>query len=294
MLKFPLLEKIPLYIKLTRMDKPIGSLLLWPTWIALWFSAHAKKEGFYFDLKIWVIFTLGVLLMRSVGCIINDVADRNFDKHVARTDQRPITTGLVSVKESILLAIFLSLLAFVLVCFTNVQTILLSVVALGLAAIYPFMKRVTYFPQVVLGLAFAWAVPMAYMAQLKSLPVSCWFLLIATVVWAVGYDTFYAMVDKEDDLKIGLKSTAIWVGAYDRILVATCHIVTLACYFIIGMSLELNAFYFIAIIFAAGLAAHQQWLVRFGEKQKYFKAFLANNHFGAVLCLGSFLGFMAT
>jgi 4-hydroxybenzoate polyprenyltransferase len=288
-------SQIRLYIILTRMNKPIGSLLLlWPTWTALWFSAHAESGEFYFDLKIWAIFTLGVLLMRSVGCIINDVADRDFDKHVARTNQRPITTGLVSAKEALLLSAFLSLIAFTLVCFTNIQTILLSIVALALAATYPFMKRVTYFPQVVLGLAFAWAVPMAYMAQLKHLPVSCWLLFAATVAWAVAYDTFYAMVDKEDDLKIGLKSTAIWVGAYDRVLVAFCHAITLACYLLLGISLELSIFYFLAIVVAAGLAVHQQWQVRLGEPQQYFKAFLANNHFGAALCFGSFLGFMTS
>lgn len=289
-----MLKNLPLYIKITRFDKPIGSLLLlWPTWTALWFAGHSAQGEFHFDLKIWVIFTLGVLLMRSVGCIVNDIADRNFDNHVARTQLRPLTTGELSVKDALLLAVVLSVIAFVLVCFTNIQTVLLSVVALALACIYPFMKRITHFPQVILGMAFAWAVPMAYMAQAKSLSISCWLLFTATVVWAVAYDTFYAMVDKTDDLKVGLKSTAIWVGRYDRLLVAICHSITLLCYIMIGIYLKLNMLYFIGIAVAAGLALHQQWQTRLGERQKYFKAFLDNNRFGAVLCLGSFLAFVA-
>jgi len=283
------------YIKVTRFDKPIGSLLLlWPVWIALWFSGHSEAGIFHFDIKTWVIFTLGVFLMRSVGCIVNDIADRNFDKYVERTQQRPLTTGALSVKDALFLATVLSMIAFFLVCLTNTKTVLLSFIALALACIYPFMKRITYFPQVVLGMAFAWAIPMAYMAQAKSLSVVCWLLFLATVVWAVAYDTFYAMVDKADDLKVGLKSTAIWVGRYDRVLVGCCHTITLLCYVLIGYHLKLNKIYFVGVAMAAGLALYQQWQTRLGTRQQYFKAFLSNNYFGAVLCFGSFLGFLTS
>lgn len=286
-------NKFNLYLKLIRFDKPIGTLLLlWPTWIALWLSGHGVDGHFDFNLKNWVIFTLGVFLMRSVGCIINDIADRDFDKHVERTQLRPLTQGQVSVGEAIALAMALAVMAFVLVCFTNWPTVMMSFIALGLATIYPFLKRYTHFPQVVLGLAFAMAVPMAFMAQTLSLPQSCWWLFLATVIWAVAYDTLYAMVDKVDDLKIGIKSTAVRFGRFSQILVGLCHLGTLLCYAMIGHLLQLNILYFAAVVFATLLAVQQHWQIRHGQREAYFKAFLDNNRIGAVLCLGAFLSYV--
>ena len=208
------LQRLPLYLKLMRADKPIGTLLLlWPTLWALWIAANGTPQW-----HLLAIFTLGTFLMRSAGCVVNDFADRNFDAHVERTAQRPLATGAVSKREALQLAAGLCALAFALVLFTNRLTILLSFGAVLLAGLYPFMKRYTQMPQLVLGAAFGWGIPMAFAAQSSTLPAGCWVLYIANLFWTVAYDTFYAMVDRDDDVKIGIKSTAILFGDDDRLI----------------------------------------------------------------------------
>ena len=204
----PRRERIRDFVQLTRLDRPIGIyLLLWPTLWALWIAAEGVPS-----LKNLLIFVLGVVLMRSAGCVINDFADRNFDGHVARTKNRPLATGRISPKEALLFFAVLVLLSFGLVLCTNATTVWLSFGALGVAALYPFMKRYTYYPQAVLGAAFSWGMPMAFTAETGELPAAAWLLFVANVIWTVGYDTYYAMADREDDLKIGVKSTAILFG----------------------------------------------------------------------------------
>lgn len=271
------------YLNLIRFNRPIGSLLLlWPTLTALWLASNGLP-----DVKLIFIFTMGVFMMRSVGCILNDIADRHFDGFVTRTQNRPLATGQLSMKQAFLFVAMLTLIAFTLVCFTNMKTVLLSTVALLLAGIYPWMKRVTYWPQVVLGFAFAWAIPMAYMAASLQLPQECWLLFFATTCWAVAYDTLYAMVDREDDVKIGLKSTAVLVAPYDKVLVFICHSMVLGLYVVIGLSREFSFIFYLAVGCASLHALYQQWLIRRNERQKYFKAFLENNMFGLILFLGT-------
>lgn len=274
------------YWQLMRFHRPIGTLLLlWPTLSALWLANDGKPS-----LKLIAIFSLGVIIMRAVGCVLNDIADRNFDGHVQRTQDRPLARGAISVRSALLLAGSFSLIAFFLVCLTNLNTVFLSVVALVLAAIYPLMKRVTHWPQVVLGAAFAWAIPMAYMASINECNSICWLLFGATVVWAVAYDTLYAMVDREDDIKIGIKSTAVLCAPYDRLLVLACHSLALGLYGVIGALLQLNRYFFISLAIGMMIALYQQWLIRSGSPHYYFKAFLNNNWFGLVLFVGVILG----
>ncbi|MDX1344056.1 MAG: 4-hydroxybenzoate octaprenyltransferase, partial [Reinekea sp.] len=240
---------LPHYIKLTRLDRPIGIyLLLWPTVTALWLAA----EGFP-DLKTLLIFVAGVVFMRSAGCVINDYADRKIDGHVKRTLNRPLAVGLVSEKEAITLFSSLIVLSFVLVLFTNPLTVKLSFIAAALASSYPFMKRYTYLPQVVLGAAFAWAIPMAYTALSVPLQDLTWLLFSATVIWTVVYDTLYAMVDRDDDLKIGVRSTAILFGESDRLMVGLLQILAWLTWLVIGVKAELGVFWWLALAVAAGL-----------------------------------------
>jgi 4-hydroxybenzoate polyprenyltransferase len=210
-----LIERLSAYALLMRLHRPIGSLLLlWPTLIALWLASKGEPDWHL----VWV-FMLGVIVMRSAGCVINDICDRHIDGHVARTEQRPLVTGKVSLKEACWLFGALLLFAFFLVCLTNRLTLILSLGGAFLASCYPLMKRYTYFPQVILGAAFGWAIPMAYAAHSQSFPLDCWILYAATILWAVAYDTLYAMVDKKDDLKIKVKSTAIVFGQFDKMWV---------------------------------------------------------------------------
>lgn len=270
------------FTQLMRLDKPIGTLLLlWPTYWALWLAADGLP-----DWKVFVVFSMGVYLMRSAGCVINDFADRKIDGQVERTKNRPLATGVVSSKQAIALFFILLVLAFLLVLNMNNLTIGLSFAAVALAACYPFMKRYTHLPQVVLGAAFGWSIPMAYAAQSNALPAVCWWLFGANLAWTVAYDTFYGMVDRDDDLKIGVKSTAILFGRYDRFIIALLQVITLGCLWQVGELKQLGISYFGALAIVALLFAHQQWQARLKTRAVYFKVFLANNTVGLVIFAG--------
>lgn len=274
--------RVNYYIQLIRLHRPIGIfLLMWPALWALWLAGAGAPPW-----HIVIIFITGVVLMRSAGCAINDYADRNFDAHVARTCTRPLATGDVTPREAVIVFMTLSLLAFGLVLMLNWQTVLMSVVALLLAMIYPFMKRFTHLPQVFLGAAFGWAVPMAFMAITNHIPMYAWLLFIATIIWALIYDTEYAMVDREDDLKVGIKSTAILFGRYDRLVVGCLQIVMLLMLINVGRTAGLSVFYYIGLGIAASFAIYQQYLIRNREPRTCFTAFLNNNYFGMAIFIG--------
>ncbi|MEW7978295.1 MAG: 4-hydroxybenzoate octaprenyltransferase [gamma proteobacterium symbiont of Phacoides pectinatus] len=275
-------ERLRRYALLIRFDRPIGTLLL--MWPALW--ALLIASGGVPDWGLLLIFMLGVFLMRSAGCAINDYADRHIDGRVARTSGRPLATGLITLGEALGVFAVLVALAFALVLLLNWETVALSGVALLLASAYPFMKRYTHLPQLVLGMAFGWAVPMVFMATSGEVPPDAWLLYIATVVWALIYDTQYAMVDRSDDLKIGVKSTAILFGRYDRIMIAALQLGMLAILLLVGVKQELGPFFYIGLGFAALLAGYQQWLIRERQPAGCFKAFLNNNYFGMSIFLG--------
>ncbi len=282
-------ERLTLYGKLIRIDRPIGILLLqWPTLWALWIAGEGSP-----DWHLVVIFSLGVFLMRSAGCAINDYADRDIDGHVERTKQRPIAAGLLKPKEALWVFVVLSLMAFALVLFLNWKTIAMSFVALFLAAAYPFMKRYTHLPQVVLGAAFGWAVPMAFMAQTGSVPPVAWLLFAATVIWVVIYDTQYAMVDREDDLKIGVKSTAILFGRFDLLIISLLQAVMLGMLLVIGIWIEAKGAYLLGLVIAMGLFMYQQRIIRNRNPAACFAAFLNNNYFGMVIFIGLVLDYMS-
>lgn len=275
-------HKATVYWRLTRMDRPIGTLLLlWPTLWSLWIAAKGVPS-----IKNLVIFVLGVIVMRAAGCVINDFADRKIDGKVMRTKNRPLATGAVSSREAIGLFIVLCVIAFALVLFTDPLTIKLSVGGLVLAFCYPFMKRHTHLPQVVLGAAFAWGIPMAYAAEAGELHQGMWLIYLAVVLWTVAYDTFYAMVDRDDDLKIGVKSTAILFGEQDRLMTGVLQIMTLYSLLLAGNRFELGNFYYFGLVAAAGLFIYQQWLIRFREREACFKAFLNNNWVGVAVFVG--------
>jgi len=275
------------YIRLMRFDKHIGSfLLLWPTLWALWFATEGKP-----DLFILAVFVAGVFLMRAAGCVINDFADRKVDGKVKRTENRPLVTGEISSKQALSLFIVLVLAAFALVLTLDWNTIALSVVALFLAAIYPFMKRYTHLPQVFLGMAFGWAIPMAYMASTGAIPIEAWLLFVANILWVLSYDTMYAMVDYEDDIKIGIKSTAVLFGKYCPFWTSLFQVLFIVLMFQIGLMTFQGMYYYIAILIALILSAYQQKLIQLGQREFYFKAFLNNNTLGAVIFLGLFLDY---
>jgi 4-hydroxybenzoate polyprenyltransferase len=276
------------YVALTRLNKPIGILLLlWPTLWALWIAGEGRP-----DIQVLAIFVLGVVLMRSAGCVINDYADRDFDRHVSRTRERPLTSGRVSPRMALLLFTVLCLLAFGLVLMLNRLTVLLSFVGVALAALYPFMKRVTHLPQVFLGAAFGWAVPMAFAAQTGSVPQIAWLMFTTTVLWATAYDTLYAMVDRQDDLALGLKSTAILFGDSDRKIIGLLQLMVLVCLVMIGYQAGLGPIYYASVALAALLAVYQQYLIRYRERDACFQAFLNNNWFGMVVFLGILLDYL--
>lgn len=286
---FSLKEKLAAYVQLMRIDKPIGTyLVLWPALWALWIAAEGIP-----DLKLLFIFTLGAFLTRSAGCAINDFADRKVDGHVKRTAQRPIPSGRVTPKEAVMLFSGMMLLAFVLVLFTNWQTVLLSFGAVALTAVYPFMKRYTHLPQVVLGAAFAWAVPMAFSAVTGSVPWYAWLIYTATLLWTVAYDTLYAMVDRDDDLKIGVKSTAILFGNADKLIVAILQMITLALLIGLGLHLQLSAWFFAGLTGAAALFIRQQYQVRHRERDPCFRAFLNNHYVGLIIFAGIFAHYLS-
>lgn len=276
------------YWRLARFDKPIGTLiLLYPALWALWIASDGKP-----NLLVLIVISLGVIVMRAAGCVINDYADRNFDPHVERTKLRPIAAGKISPKAALIFFTALCLLAFSLVLLLNQFTILLSFVGAFLAASYPFMKRYTHLPQAYLGVAFGWAVPMSFAAQLNEIPNVAWVLYLAVILWALVYDTMYAMVDKDDDLKIGVKSTAILFGKYDRQIMGALQIIILLLLFTVGQMKDLGSFYYLGLIAAAGFSIYQQKLIFHREKSACFKAFLNNNWFGLVVFVGLFLDYL--
>ena len=277
-----LLEKINAYERLMRLDKPIGILLLlWPTLWALWFATPGLLR-----IDVLLIFVVGTVLMRSAGCVINDIADRNFDPRVERTRDRPLAAGQVTLTEALVIAAVLLALAFVLVLRLHRLAIYLSFAALALTVIYPFLKRFFVFPQAWLGIAFSFGIPMVFAAQRGGLPPLAWVLMVATLFWIIAYDTEYAMVDRDDDVKIGLHSSAIVLGRYDVAAVMACHAIFLAIMATVGHWQRLGIFYYVGIAMAAGLVAYQYWLIRGRDRALCFKAFLNNNWVGAVIFTG--------
>ena len=275
------------FIQLTRMDKPIGIyLLLWPTLWALWIAAKGVPS-----LSNLLIFVFGVILTRAAGCVINDFADRKVDGHVKRTEQRPMASGKISSKEALVFFALLMGLSFLLVLCTNAPTIWLSFGALALAATYPFMKRYTYYPQVVLGAAFSWGIPMAFTAETGSLPAAAWLLYIANLLWTVGYDTYYAMTDREDDLKIGVKSTAILFGDADRVIILSLQGLALGCLLLAGSHFELGGWFHLVLLGAAACFVWEFWYTRDRDPQRCFKAFLHNHWAGLSIFVGIVLDY---
>jgi 4-hydroxybenzoate polyprenyltransferase len=270
------------YARLMRLHRPIGIfLLLWPTLWALWIAGEGHPAPL-----VTTIFILGVILMRSAGCVINDYADRHFDPHVRRTRDRPLAAGQVTEREVLIVFIVLCLLALALVLFLNPLTIALSFMAVLLAISYPFTKRYTYWPQAYLGIAFGWGIPMAFAAQTGTLPPLAWWLLIINILWAIAYDTLYAMVDRDDDILIGVKSTAILFGKADKAIIAGLHFAVLLLLFWIGQQLHLGSLYQSSLLGATALAFYQQWLIKDRDPARCFQAFLNNHWFGATIFVG--------
>jgi 4-hydroxybenzoate polyprenyltransferase len=268
-----------------RLDKPIGSLLLlWPTYWALFLSADGWP-----DVDILVIFTLGVFIMRSAGCVINDFADRKIDMHIIRTQGRPLATGEISSNSALVLFGLLLLIALGLVLQTNILTIKLSLIALMLATLYPFTKRWTNLPQLVLGAAFGMSVPMAFSAQTGVIPLTAWLVFIATLVWTLIYDTFYAMADRDEDLKVGVKSTAILFAKYDQIIITLLQILLIIVFVLIGNTFDLGLIYDFSLVVILFFMIYHQLLLKKRQKEEYFKAFLSNNFIGMTVFLGIFL-----
>jgi 4-hydroxybenzoate polyprenyltransferase len=281
------MERLTQYAVLTRLNRPIGILLLmWPTLISLWVAAGGLP-----DLKILVVFVLGVVLMRSAGCAINDYADRHIDGSVSRTKNRPMVSGKVSEKEALMVFVSLSVCAFGLVLLMNKLTIMMSIAGVILAASYPFMKRYHFLPQVHLGAAFGWTVPMAFTAQANELTPVTWLLFFATVLWTTAYDTMYAMADREDDLKIGVKSTAILFGPLDKKIIGIIQAMLIMNLLLIGQRAELGGFYYTGVVAASVFAAWQQYLIKDRDPQQCFQAFLNNNWFGMSIFTGVVLDY---
>ncbi len=276
------------YFVLMRLDKPIGIyLLLYPTLWALWLANKGIPP-----LDLLLIFSLGVVLMRSAGCVINDIADRDIDKHIKRTANRPITRGQISVKSAVKLFIGLIVIAFCLVLLTNQLTVLLSIIAVLLASLYPFMKRWTYIPQLVLGLAFSMSIPMAFSASLGFVPFEVIWIMLANTLWTISYDTMYAMADREEDLKVGVKSTAILFGQYDLLIIGLLQASLLLLLGIIGWIFALNSLYFISLLLVLGLMIYYQISIKNRQKTACFNAFLHNHYLGLVVLLGLVLNYI--
>ena len=275
-------ERLSLYMQLTRLNRPIGILLLlWPTLWAVWIAAAGHPAW-----HIVLIFVLGTVLMRSAGCAINDYADRDFDKYVQRTRERPVTSGRIAPGEAVWLAASLAVIAFVLILPLNNLTLLLSFPAVFLAASYPFTKRFLAIPQAYLGIAFGFGIPMAFAATLGSVPPVAWLLLVANVFWAIAYDTEYAMVDRDDDIHLGIHSSALWFGKYDVAAVMTCFVITVILLAVVGLMTGAGIFYFLGLILAEGIAPYHYRLIKHRQREACFKAFLNNNWFGAVVFAG--------
>ena len=283
-----MVKKLALYLDLIRWNRPAGwLLLLWPTLTALWIAA----QGFP-GWHLLVVFILGTILMRSAGCCLNDVADKDFDKHVKRTAQRPVTTGAISSKEALILGAILALMAFGLVLTTNRTTIMWSFAALAVAIIYPFAKRFFAMPQAVLGVAFSFGIPMAFAAVQNHIPWVAWFLLLGNLFWVLAYDTEYAMVDRDDDLKIGMKTSAITMGKYDVVIVALCYLLNVSFLTIAGVLYAYTAIYFIALLIAFLQAVWHITLIRHRERDACFKAFRLNHWLGFTVFAGIALSLM--
>jgi 4-hydroxybenzoate polyprenyltransferase len=275
-------QQIPYYKQLMRLDRPIGIyLLLWPTWWALWLLSSGLP-----DLTLLFVFSAGVVLMRSAGCVINDYADRNFDGHVERTKARPLAAGLVSSGEALQLFVLLLVCSACLLLFLNPATQLLSLVAVLLATLYPFMKRFTYLPQFVLGAAYSWGIPMAAMAVTGTIELWVWALYLANLVWTVAYDTFYAMVDREDDLKIGVKSTALLFGRFCHPIIALLQLIFLALMAWVGQQNDLDWYFYAALLLVLLSFIHQHWQAKTQGRAGCFQAFLNNHYSGLLLFAG--------
>lgn len=271
-----------------RMDRPIGTLLLlWPTWWALWSASNGHP-----DFNIFLIFTMGVFIMRAAGCVVNDIADRKFDGHVKRTQNRPLALQQVSVKNAWGLFIGLLLSAALLLLFLKTLTILLALAAAFFAITYPYMKRHTYLPQVYLGIAFSFAIPMAYAEITDTIPQLAWLLFVANILWTTAYDTIYAMVDRKDDLKIGIKSTAILFGDLDRMIIGIIQLLTVLALFLFGKQAAFSLPYFLAVIAVLWLFVYQQLLILGRQEDRCFKAFLHNNWVGMIIFIGILTHFL--
>lgn len=280
-------QRLQLYWRLVRLDKPIGSLLLlWPTLAALWLASEGKP-----DWRLVAIFTAGTLLMRSAGCAINDYADRDFDRHVKRTVDRPITSGRIAPWEAVLVAALLAIAAFLLILPLNLLTKQLSVAAVAIAASYPYFKRFFALPQAYLGIAFGFGIPMAYAAVQDTVPAAAWLLLLANIFWAIAYDTEYAMVDRDDDLRLGLRTSAITFGDFDVAAVMLCYAAALGIIFAVGWELGLRGWFAAGLAVAAGCAAYHFTLIRGRERMACFAAFRHNNWLGAAIFAGIALDF---
>jgi 4-hydroxybenzoate polyprenyltransferase len=281
-------SKTSALLQLIRFDKPIGTLLLlWPTLWALWLAAQGVP-----DYKLLLIFLAGTFLTRSAGCIVNDLADRNLDGAVARTNARPLVTGAVTVREALVLFTVLMLLAFLLVLATNALTVGLSAIAVLLACSYPFMKRYTHLPQLVLGAAFSWGIPMAFAAQRGLLPAALWLVYLGNLLWTMAYDTAYAMVDREDDRKAGIKSTAILFGKYDRLIIALLQLTCLLSLYLAGQAFGLGLYYNASLVVAALLFGYQLHMIRERRPDDCFRAFRHNNWVGMAIFLGVALHYL--
>lgn len=276
------------YIRLTRLDRPIGTyLVLWPTLWALWVAGQGRP-----DPLVLFVFVAGLVLMRSAGCAINDFADRKIDGHVWRTDARPLARKAIHPGEAVAVFAVLSLIAFALVLTMNRLTILLSIPAVFLAGSYPFTKRFTHLPQAYLGVAFGWGAPMAFAAQTGEVPAAGWLFFLAVVFWALAYDTMYAMADREDDLKIGVKSSAILFGRHDRLFVGTFQILVLAFLTIAGLSFGLGPLYYAGLLAGSGFFLYEQYLIRDRDPKRCFQAFLNNHYFGMTVFIGLALDYL--
>jgi 4-hydroxybenzoate polyprenyltransferase len=283
-----LAERLSLYLQLTRLNRPIGILLLlWPTLWGVWIAGAGHPVW-----HIVLIFVLGTVLMRSAGCAINDYADRDFDRHVKRTRERPVTSGRISPREAVWVAVGLSLVAFVLILPLNNLTLLLSFPAVFLATSYPYTKRFLAIPQAYLGIAFGFGIPMAFAAQLGSVPPVAWLLLVANVFWAIAYDTEYAMVDRDDDFHLGIHSAALLFGRYDVAAVMACYAITLLLLAEAGLMVELGWVYYSGLLVAAGIALYHYTLIRHRKRETCFKAFLHNSWFGAAVFAGIALDYL--
>ena len=287
--RFPdLYTKLPAFAELTRANKPIGIyLLLWPTISALWIA----EEGFP-RFSLLFIFVAGTALMRSAGCCVNDFADHRIDGKVARTQRRPLATGTLTRKDALLCFAVLSLISFGLVLITNERTIILSFAAVALVAVYPFMKRFTHLPQLVLGIAFSWGILMAFSASTGDVPQSAYLLFVANCLWTVAYDTQYSMVDREFDIEIGVKSTAILFGDADKVIIGSLQAMFILAMILAGRQFELGMFYYLSLVIASGFLAYQQYLIKDRLPGLCFESFLNNNWVGAVIFIGVMLSFI--